>query len=125
MGLASAHASVSAEISLANQPEAKEATRSHSTPPEVFWCISFYGVPTTKAQLHNLRQTNTCVSLVKNPSSCVLSHACFIRTSFQEKTKTKTKKIPKQTNKNKNKKTPSCICFSKTPSNTTDFPKNP
>ena len=51
------------------------------TPPEVFWCLSLYGIPTYAAKLCNVRWTNTCVSLVKNPSSCVLSCACFSRTS--------------------------------------------
>ena len=47
-----------------------------------FWCVSLYGVPTYAAQPQNVRQINTCVLLVKNPSSHVLSHACFSRTSF-------------------------------------------
>ena len=47
----------------------------------IFCCISFYGIPTNWAQLCNIRQTNTCMSLVKNPSSHVFSHACFSRTS--------------------------------------------
>ena len=55
----------------ANQPESTEASRSCSTPPEVLWCISLYGVPTNGAQLCNVRQTNTCAS------SRVLSHTCF------------------------------------------------
>ena len=46
-----------------------------------FWCVSLYGVSTNAAQLHSIRQTNTCVSLAKNPSSRVLSHVCFSRTS--------------------------------------------
>ena len=56
------------------------------------------------SQLRNVRQTNACVLLLKNPSSCVLSHACFSKTSFhlcllQENT-------------------PSRVCPSKTPANT-------
>ena len=35
-----------------NQPESEEAARNCSSPPEVFWCISLYGVPTNAAQLH-------------------------------------------------------------------------
>ena len=66
---------------LINQPESMEAARNCSTPPEVFWCISLYGVLTNVAQLCNVRQTNTCVLLAKNPSSHVLSRACFSRTS--------------------------------------------
>jgi hypothetical protein len=57
-------------------------TRNYSTPQEVLWCISLYGVSTNAAQLPSVRQTNTCVSLAKNPSSHVLSRACFSRTSF-------------------------------------------
>ena len=39
------------------------------------------GVPTKADQLCNVRQTNTCVLLAKNPSSRVPSHTCFSRTS--------------------------------------------
>jgi hypothetical protein len=46
-----------------------------------FWCVSLYGVPTNAAPCYNVRQSNSCVLLVKNPSSRVLSHACFSRTS--------------------------------------------
>jgi hypothetical protein len=46
-----------------------------------FWCVSLYGVPTNGAQLHNVRWTDTCMSLAKNPSSSVLSRVCFSRTS--------------------------------------------
>ena len=73
-GLASAHAS--------NQSESKEAARNCSTPPEVFWCVSLYGVLTNAAQLCNVRQTNTCVFLANNSSPYVLSHVCFSRTFF-------------------------------------------
>lgn len=43
----------------------------------MFWCVSLYGAPTNAAQLHNVRQTNVSVSVAKNPSSRVLSHACL------------------------------------------------
>ena len=66
----------------ANQPESEEVARNCSTLPEVSLCISLYGDPINWAQLCNVRQTKTCVSLVKNPSSHVLSCACFSRTSF-------------------------------------------
>jgi hypothetical protein len=65
----------------ANQTESTEATRNCSTPSEVFSAFSLYGVPRNGSQLCNVRQINTCMSLVKNPSSRVLSHACFSRTS--------------------------------------------
>jgi hypothetical protein len=68
-----------------------------------FWWVSLYGVLTNPAHLCNVRQTNTCMLLTKNPSSCVLSHACFSRTSFHlcllQLYVT------------------SCVCLSKTPSN--------
>ena len=70
-----------ASASSSYQPESSEAATNYSTPPEVFWCVSLYGVPTNAAQLRNVRQTNTCVSLAKNLSSHVLSCACFSRTS--------------------------------------------
>ena len=38
--------------------------------------------PTNAALLCSVRLTNTCVLLAKNPSSRVLSCACFSRTSF-------------------------------------------
>ncbi|EDL19643.1 mCG61979, isoform CRA_b, partial [Mus musculus] len=55
--------------------------QQETVPPEVFWCVSLSGVLTNAAQLRNVRQTNTCVLLAKNLSLCVLSHACFSRTS--------------------------------------------
>jgi hypothetical protein len=55
--------------------------RNCSTSPEVFFGVSLYGVPTNAAQLCNVRWTNTCMSLSKNLSTCVLSCACFSRTS--------------------------------------------
>jgi hypothetical protein len=95
----------------ANQPESEEVTRNSSTSPEVFWFVSLYEVLINAAQLWNVRQTNTCMSLAKNPSSRVLSRARFSRTTFLL--------CLLQLN------IPSCVCPSKTPSNTTDFPKNP
>jgi hypothetical protein len=80
-----------------------EVARNCSTPPEVFWCVSLYGVPINGAQLHNVRQTSACVSLATNPSSRVLSRACFSRTSFHL--------CPLQLN------VPSRVYPSKTPSN--------
>jgi hypothetical protein len=44
-----------------------EVARNCSTPPEVFWCVSLYGVLTNAAQQCNVRQTNTCVLLAKIP----------------------------------------------------------
>jgi hypothetical protein len=47
---------------------------------KIFWCVSLYGIPTSAAQLHNIRQSKTCVPLAKNLLSRV-SYACFSRTS--------------------------------------------
>jgi hypothetical protein len=87
-----------------------EVARNCSTPPEGFWFISVYGVQTNRAQLFIVRWTNTYVCLVKNPSSCVLSHVCFSKTSFHL--------CSLQEN------IPSRVCPSKTPSNIIDFPKS-
>ena len=38
-----------------NQPESEEEARSCITPPQVFWCVSLYGVLTNAAQLRNVR----------------------------------------------------------------------
>jgi hypothetical protein len=68
----SVYASVSADITLPislNLGKQQEATAHHQ---KIFWCVSLYGVLTNGAQLHNVRQTNTCVSLAKNPLSCSL-----------------------------------------------------
>jgi hypothetical protein len=75
-----------------------------------FGCVSFYGNTTNRAQPCNVRWTNTHVLLSKNPSSLIMLHACFRKHPF------------------------TCVCFietflhiylSKTPSDTTDFPKKP
>jgi hypothetical protein len=66
---------------ISSQSKSLEAATNCSTPPEVFWCVSVYGVLTSAAQVHNGRQTYTCVLLTKNLSSWVLSHACFSKTS--------------------------------------------
>ena len=99
------HVSASADIT-ASQPESEKAARNCST---LHRHVSVYGVLTNAAQLHNVRQTNTCVLLAKNPSSSTLSHACFCRTSFHL--------YLLQLN------VPSCVCSSKTPSNR--LPKEP
>jgi hypothetical protein len=112
----------------ANQPESKEAARNYSTPSENFWCISLYGVLTNGAQLCNVRQTNTCMPLAKNPS-LVLSCACFSRTSFllcllQPD-------VPSQVCLSLShlcalqENTLWCACPSQTPSHTTDTLENP
>jgi hypothetical protein len=98
----------------ANQPKSTEAARSCNISLEVFWCI-LYGGPTNAAQLCNVRQTNTWVSLTKNPSSRVLSCACFSKTSFLlcllHKSALVFHLCPFQEN------IPSHVCPSKTPSN--------
>lgn len=57
----------------------KKAATSYQ---KFFWCIFLYGVQTNVAQLHNVRWTNTYVFLTKNPSSRILSRACFSKTFF-------------------------------------------
>ena len=77
------HESVSAYIILSINPSLQnqqEATAHYQK--FFFMCVSLCGVLTNGAQLHNVRRVNTCVSLLKNPSSNVLSCACFSRTSF-------------------------------------------
>ena len=101
--------SISASITL--QPKLSEAVRNCSMPPAAFWFFSFYRFATKGAQLCSVRPTNVHVSLAKNPSSHVLSCTCFSRTSFHL--------CLLQLNG------PSRVCPSKTPSDTTDFPKNP
>jgi hypothetical protein len=60
-----------------NQAESSEEARNCSIPPEVFRSR----VLTNETQLGYERGINTCVSLAKNPSLHVLSHACFSRIS--------------------------------------------
>lgn len=42
-----------------------------------FRCFSLYGVQTKGVQLCSVRWTNICILVGKNPSSCVVSCACF------------------------------------------------
>jgi hypothetical protein len=79
---ASAGASVSADITLPIRPSLWKCQETAAHHKKFSWCVSLYGVPTNIAQLCNVRQSNTCMLLAKNPSSCVLSCACFSRTSF-------------------------------------------
>jgi hypothetical protein len=76
-----------------------------------FWCVSLYGIMTNKVQQCDVRWMNTRVWLLKNPSSCTVSRPCFSRTSFYLC-------LPQEN-------TLSHVCPSKTPSDTTDFPKKP
>ena len=64
------HVSLSQLTSLCQS--AREAARTCSMPPEVSWCGSLYGVSTNGAQLHSVRQANTCVLLAKYLLSCLL-----------------------------------------------------
>jgi hypothetical protein len=84
-GLASAHASVSADITLCQSAQVcgsgkklQHTTRRFSLREGAFLC----GVPTNAAQLHNVRWANTWVLLVKNPLPRVLSRAYFSRISY-------------------------------------------
>ena len=76
------HEFVSADITLPINLSLQKGEEATRTPPEVFWCISLYGVMINEVHQCDVRQTNICVSLVKSPSPCVHSHACFNRTSF-------------------------------------------
>ena len=80
MGLASAYVSVLADITL---PISQSLLKGQETSAchQKIWCFSLYGVLTNAAQLHNVRQPKTCVSLAKTLSSHVLLWACFSRTS--------------------------------------------
>ena len=79
--------------------------------------VSLCGVLTNAAQLHNARQINTCVSPGKNPSSRVLSCACFSRTSSLQCLLQR--KVPSQVSESFTpmstlRKRPSCVCPSRT-----------
>jgi hypothetical protein len=106
-----------------------EAVRNCSTPPKDFWCISLCGVLANGPQLYNVRQTNSCIPLGKNPSSHILFHVlalvehpsscdCFSE-MFLHKSALVFHLCPHQEN------TPSRVCPSKTPSKTIDYPENP
>jgi hypothetical protein len=71
---ASAHAFVSADITLTITLSPwlqQETTACHQ---KCFWCMSFYGVLTNGAQLNNVGWTNTCMSLAKN--TCIHLYLC-------------------------------------------------
>jgi hypothetical protein len=109
----------------ANQP--RSGRQEATLPPELFWCVSLCGVPTSGTQLHNVRRTNTCISLAKNPSSRVLSCAWFSRISYH--LCLLQWNIPSRVCFSKQsfhvylpqENTPSCVCPNKTPSGTIIF----
>ena len=74
--------SVSADVTLPIGPSLRKWQEATRTPPESFWCISLYGVMTNGAQLGNVRWTNPCMCLEKNPLSCIFSYAWFSKASF-------------------------------------------
>jgi hypothetical protein len=87
MALALARASVSVDITVSISPSPRKGQELKDTTISfcLFVClfdVSLHAVWTNVTQLHNVRWTNTCVSLAKYPSSRVLSRACFSRTSF-------------------------------------------
>ena len=97
--------SVSPDITLPISLSLRKQEETTAHHKKVFLCVSHYRILKHEAQLHNVRWTNTCLSLVeKNPLSRVLSHACFSRTSFYLRLL--------------QENTPSCFCPSKTTSNT-------
>jgi hypothetical protein len=87
MGLASSHvltqhSSLCQLTSLCQSAQVHGSSKKLQHTTRSFWCISLCGVPTKGAKLHNVRWTNTCMSLTKNPPLCAPSCACFNRTSF-------------------------------------------
>jgi hypothetical protein len=80
-GLASACASVSADITLPISLSPWKQQEAETYHQKLFDTISLSRVPTNAAHLHNVRWTNTFALLAKNVPSHVLSHACFSKTS--------------------------------------------
>ena len=68
---------MSADISLPIGPHPRKQQKATKTSPEVFWCISLYGVTTNWAQLCISRWTYACILLEKNLLSHVFSWSCF------------------------------------------------
>jgi hypothetical protein len=93
-----------------------------------FFCqVSLYVVLTNAAQLQNVRQANIYLLLVKNPSSCVLSCACF--STIPSLLCLLQSKVPlgvylSLTPVSTSSKHSSSVCFSKAPSNLT-FQRTP
>jgi hypothetical protein len=69
---ASAGASVSVDIILPINPRPRKKQETAAQHQKVFWCVFLYRVPTNGAEPHNVRWTNTYVSLAENLSSYVL-----------------------------------------------------
>jgi hypothetical protein len=61
--------------------QSNEVATNCNTRPEILGGVFLFFFPTNAAQLQNVGQTNTCLPLAKNLSSCVLSCARFSRTS--------------------------------------------
>jgi hypothetical protein len=78
VGLASEHKLVSVDITLPISLSLRKWQETAAHHQKFFWCVSLYGVPTYAAQLCHVRW----MLLAKNPSSRVLSCACFSRTFF-------------------------------------------
>jgi hypothetical protein len=76
------HVSLSQLTSLCQSTRVPESGKKPQHTTKRCWWISLYGALTNGAQLRSVRWTGTCMSLAKNPSSHVLSHACFIRTCY-------------------------------------------
>ena len=124
----SQHTSLSQLTSLCQSPDSTEAARSRRNLTRSFSvCFSLWSPDKWTSRMQCKANQCVCVcvclcvsvcvcararvSLATNPSSPILSHACFSRTSSLL--------YPLQEN------TPSHVCPSKTPSDTTDFPKKP
>jgi hypothetical protein len=75
-GLGSACVSVSADVTLPISPSPQKRQETVAHHKKFVGGFSLWGL-TNAAQLRNVRQTNACVLIAKNPSLCVLSQNIF------------------------------------------------
>jgi hypothetical protein len=75
------HVSLSQLTSLCQSVQGYSKKPQHTT-RKFFWCVFLYYSPINAAQLCNVRQTSSCVSLSKKSSPHILSSVCFSRTPF-------------------------------------------
>lgn len=91
--MASTLTSVSADITLSVSPSPQKRQKTRTHHQKFFWYGVFYGVPTNRAELHNIRQTNTYMSSTTKtftwcPFTCLIeypfSYVCFNKTFIHE-----------------------------------------
>jgi hypothetical protein len=99
--LVSVPESVSADITLPFHWSLWKLQEVASIPPEVFLVFLFIESLTNGLQLCGVRWANTWCVISKHPSSYAFYMLALVEHPF------------------------TCVCFSKTPSNIIDFPKNP